>query len=204
MPRRELPSPSPPAPQPPAPPDDKCSALSPDDMHAFTRLHDESGYWSGTRNDLHTPAAIVRGVVADCPDPNLSPSPQLPAGTVFSPPAYGEGCGGGDGSGGGAMVSRADFSRALEEVRPAAGAVGEALRRSLGRGLVEYGSRFRAALSTASALARRVSDGEGGRRLALLLHGPPGAGKSAVAARVALDAGVGACPPACSRCNERP
>lgn len=106
-------------------------------------------------------------------------------------------------------ISRADFELALQEVRPAFGVAGDDLEALTAGGIVDYGNRLRHMRDTAHGFMEQLKVRRGwgsgrGRdgiiylacppvqgserinRMALLLEGPPGAGKTALAAHLAL------------------
>jgi len=83
-------------------------------------------------------------------------------------------------------VSKADFERALGEVKPAFGVAGEDLQALVGGGIVDHGPQLRHLQATADTFMRQLKSSQRVRRMAILLEGPSGAGKSALAAHLAL------------------
>ncbi len=86
-------------------------------------------------------------------------------------------------------VSGEDFAAALGEVRPAFGADADDLEARRLHGIVDYGPRFQRLLSSCRTLVKQVETGEATPLLTCLLEGPPGAGKTALAATLAAESG---------------
>nr|CEL65248.1 TPA: N-ethylmaleimide-sensitive factor, putative [Neospora caninum Liverpool] len=85
-------------------------------------------------------------------------------------------------------VTRLDFENALTEVKPAFGAEEDLFDSCLRNGIISYGPEFDHLLQTCTTLAQQVRDSENTQVLSILLHGPPGCGKTALAAHVAKEA----------------
>lgn len=86
-------------------------------------------------------------------------------------------------------VTMADFERALVEVVPAFGAAVGTLERCRLNGIIPTGPRFEHARKTAGLLVQQVRTSERTPLLTLLLEGASGAGKTALAATLALESG---------------
>lgn len=85
-------------------------------------------------------------------------------------------------------VMKEDFDRAFSEVVPAFGAATETFERCRLNGMISYGSRFEKLLGTSSALVEQVRVSEKTPKLACLLEGGVGCGKTALAATLAMNA----------------
>uniref|UniRef100_A0A7S0S019 Vesicle-fusing ATPase n=2 Tax=Pyramimonas obovata TaxID=1411642 RepID=A0A7S0S019_9CHLO len=84
-------------------------------------------------------------------------------------------------------VTMADFEAALEEVKPAFGAAVDSLERCRLNGIIPYGPHFQHLMTTCRSIIQQVRTSEQTPLLTCLLEGPPGAGKSALAATLALE-----------------
>jgi len=87
------------------------------------------------------------------------------------------------------ILQYADFERALGDVEPKFGAKSTELKAYYRNGFVPYGDTFDGLMGT---LERLVEQGRTSARpplMSVLLQGPPGAGKTAIAAKVAVDSG---------------
>ncbi|KAF8821939.1 putative N-ethylmaleimide-sensitive fusion protein, partial [Cardiosporidium cionae] len=82
-------------------------------------------------------------------------------------------------------VEMPDFENALDEVKPAYGAEEDEFDKCLQNGIIRYGEAFNHLLLTSSSLTRQLEEGENTRILSILLHGPTGCGKTAIAAEIA-------------------
>jgi vesicle-fusing ATPase len=132
-------------------------------------------------------AGVVRAAASFAMERLLRRSPQAAADTA-SHGAHGRGLGLGEVS-----VTPADFAAALAEVAPALGAKGGAaalLAQHAPRGVLDAGPRFALLRARLATLARAADRGAPEAPLvAALLHGPPGCGKTALAAEAAAAAG---------------
>ncbi|AMD18709.1 HBL193Cp [Eremothecium sinecaudum] len=86
-------------------------------------------------------------------------------------------------------VTRQDFLNALEEVTPAFGISEEDLKTCVEGGIIHYSPRVEQILKHGSRYIRQVKDSDKSRLVSLLVHGPAGSGKTALAAAIALDSG---------------
>ena len=80
-----------------------------------------------------------------------------------------------------------DFLKAVDEVRPAYGVAEDELSRSIEWEIIRFNEHIREVLKACSISARTVETDETTKFASILLHGPPGAGKTALAAQIALD-----------------
>jgi len=83
-------------------------------------------------------------------------------------------------------VTAEDFEKALNEVRPAFGVSSAALESCTPYGIIDYGHRHRDLVDMLRAAVRQVAESERTQLLTCLLSGPPGSGKTALAAAAAL------------------
>jgi len=84
-------------------------------------------------------------------------------------------------------VTMADFQAALGEVRPAFGAAVDSLERCRLNGIIPYGPHFEHLMTTCRSVIQQVRTSTKTPLITCLLEGPPGAGKSALAATLALE-----------------
>jgi len=85
------------------------------------------------------------------------------------------------------VITQADFLRALEEVTPAFGVSEDALTNLIRGRMYEYSTDYKRLMSTAKTLIDQVRNSDSTPLLSVLLHGPPGCGKTAIAAHLALE-----------------
>ncbi|KAK5782297.1 AAA family ATPase SEC18 PWA37_005297 [Arxiozyma heterogenica] len=83
-------------------------------------------------------------------------------------------------------VKREDFMNALKEVIPAFGISEEDLKTCVEGGMITYSDRVNSILRNGARYVRQVRQSEKSRLVSLLIHGPPGSGKTALAAAIAL------------------
>ncbi|XP_952547.1 N-ethylmaleimide-sensitive factor, putative [Theileria annulata] len=83
------------------------------------------------------------------------------------------------------IVNQNDFNSALLEVKPAYGVDSLNLNTFSRHGIIPFGNKFHQVLETCITLANQVSKSDKTPVLSVLLHGPVGSGKSALAAHVA-------------------
>ncbi|KAL4857940.1 Vesicle-fusing ATPase [Chlorella vulgaris] len=86
-------------------------------------------------------------------------------------------------------VSMVDFAAALQEVKPAFGAVIESLESYRLQGMIDYGPRYQHLLSSCRTLVQQVQSSENTPLVTCLLEGPGGTGKTALAATLAIESG---------------
>jgi len=84
-------------------------------------------------------------------------------------------------------VNRDDFMHALEEVKPAFGVSEEELATAVRGGILRFSSHIENILQDGQLFVNQVRESASEPLLSVLLHGPPGAGKTALAARIAID-----------------
>ena len=89
----------------------------------------------------------------------------------------------------GAQVTMEDFFLALAEMRPAFGVKEEELDQLCQYGIIPYSSQFSLVQETVSRLCQQVLLSDRTQMATVLLCGPPGCGKSALAASIARAAG---------------
>lgn len=84
------------------------------------------------------------------------------------------------------LVCRDDFFYALEnDVKPAFGAAAEMLDNLLARGIINWGNPVSQILEDGALYTEQVRTSETSSLISILLEGPPNAGKSALAAKIA-------------------
>jgi len=86
-------------------------------------------------------------------------------------------------------VTRDDFLRALNEVKPAFGVTEDKLTKSIKNGIIGYSPEFQSILSAGASLIKQVEKSAKTPLLSCLLSGSPGSGKTALACRLAIDSG---------------
>lgn len=84
------------------------------------------------------------------------------------------------------MLTRADFMRALEDVKPAFGISEEELSGASPYGVIDYSPHIQSILSTGLSFVQAVRTSEKSPLFSVLVHGPHGAGKTALAAEIGL------------------
>jgi len=88
------------------------------------------------------------------------------------------------------MISRADFLHAMEnDVKPAFGASQEILQQFLARGVQVWGQPVQDVLDDGHLLIQQAASQDGPGLVSMLLEGAPNAGKTALAAKLAVDSG---------------
>ncbi|WWC97459.1 hypothetical protein V866_004339 [Kwoniella sp. B9012] len=83
-------------------------------------------------------------------------------------------------------ISRADFMHALDEVQAAFGVSEEELQQVVQNGIIHYSQRVNDVLNDGSLLVEQVRKSDRTPLVSALLHGPSGAGKTALAATIAM------------------
>lgn len=85
------------------------------------------------------------------------------------------------------LVNRDDFLHALaNDVKPAFGTASEALESLLQRGIINWGTPVSSLMADGALYAQQARAPESSGLVSVLLEGPPNAGKSALAAKLAL------------------
>lgn len=82
-----------------------------------------------------------------------------------------------------------DFLAALDEVKPAFGAVIDSLEGYRLHGMIGYGPRYQHLLSSCRTLVQQVQTSDSTPLISCLLEGPAGTGKTALAATLAIESG---------------
>ena len=86
-------------------------------------------------------------------------------------------------------VSMNDFVKALGEMKPQFGVDEEDITRYIRGGIIDYGEPFKHLYKTLQMLVNQVKTSDRTPLLSVLLEGPSGAGKTALAAKLALESG---------------
>ncbi|KAJ5793591.1 hypothetical protein N7457_000190 [Penicillium paradoxum] len=86
-------------------------------------------------------------------------------------------------------VNRADFLHSLEEVKPAFGVSEEELSSRIPYGVIHYSPVISEILREGELFVKQVGVAQSTPLFSVLLHGPPSSGKTALAARIAIDSG---------------
>ena len=84
------------------------------------------------------------------------------------------------------MLTRDDLMRALEDVKPAFGVSEEELESSAPYGIVHYSPHIESILSNGLSFVEQVRTPQNAPLFSVLVHGPRGAGKTALAANIGL------------------
>lgn len=83
-------------------------------------------------------------------------------------------------------VTRQDFLNALDEVTPAFGVNEEDLKTCVEGGIFRFSASVDDILKNGARYVRQVRESDKSRLVSLLVHGPPGSGKTALSAAIAL------------------
>ncbi|EOA84868.1 transport between ER and Golgi ATPase protein [Exserohilum turcicum] len=86
-------------------------------------------------------------------------------------------------------VMRQDFLNALDDVKPLFGVAEEELGKRLRHGIIHYSSFIEDILQDGRLYINQVRKPESSPLLSVVLHGPPGSGKTALASKMAIDSG---------------
>ena len=89
----------------------------------------------------------------------------------------------------GVQVTAADFERALDETQPAFGVREGELTQCFGNGIVSHGADFDRIQTTIMRLTSQVMNSDRSPLVSVLLAGPSGVGKTALAAKIAVESG---------------
>jgi len=84
-------------------------------------------------------------------------------------------------------VNRQDFQDALNEVKPAFGVSEEELGTCIRGGIIPYNEHIDAILKEGHLFVEQVRKPDSTPLFSVVLHGPPGSGKTALAAKIGLD-----------------
>ena len=84
-------------------------------------------------------------------------------------------------------VNRNDFMNAMEEVKPAFGVSEEELEACLHGGIIHFSPFINNILDEGRLFVEQVRQPDSTPIFSVLLHGPPGCGKTALAAKIAMD-----------------
>lgn len=83
-------------------------------------------------------------------------------------------------------VNREDFFNALAEVKPAFGVSDEELDEAIMYGIVHFSPLIQTIISNGMTYVENVRQAERLKHMSVLFHGPPGSGKTALAAHIAM------------------
>ena len=86
-------------------------------------------------------------------------------------------------------VQRSDFDHAFEEVKPAFGVSEDELQSCLIGGIIRFSPFIDNILDEGRLIVQQVQAPDSTSLFSAILHGPPGSGKTALAAKMALDSG---------------
>ncbi|EPE29316.1 P-loop containing nucleoside triphosphate hydrolase [Glarea lozoyensis ATCC 20868] len=84
-------------------------------------------------------------------------------------------------------VNRADFMNALDEVKAAFGVSEEELETAMKHGIIHFSPYIENILNQGALAVDYIKSAPEASLLSVLLHGPPGSGKTAIAAKIAKD-----------------
>jgi vesicle-fusing ATPase len=84
-------------------------------------------------------------------------------------------------------VNRQDFKNALGEVKPAFGVSEEELSSCIRGGIIPYNRHINSILAEGHLFVEQVRKPDSTPLFSVLLHGPPGSGKTALAAKISID-----------------
>ncbi|RMZ73630.1 vesicle-fusing ATPase [Pyrenophora seminiperda CCB06] len=86
-------------------------------------------------------------------------------------------------------VKRVDFLAALDDVKPLFGVAEEELGKRFQRGIIQFSSGIKEILEDGRLYTNQVRKSDSTPLMSVALHGPPGSGKTALAAKMAIDSG---------------
>ena len=84
-------------------------------------------------------------------------------------------------------VNRSDFAMGLEDVKPAFGVSEDELQGCLTGGIINFSPHIDDILDEGRLIVNQVQAEDSTPLFSVILHGPPGSGKTALAAKIALD-----------------
>lgn len=84
-------------------------------------------------------------------------------------------------------VNRDDFEHAFDDVKPSFGVSEDELQGCLRGGIIHFSEAIDGILNEAKLIVKQVSEPGSTPLFSTILYGPPGSGKTALAARIALD-----------------
>lgn len=84
-------------------------------------------------------------------------------------------------------VNRDDFEHAFDDVKPAFGVSEDEMQRCLRGGIIHFSPFIDNILNEGSLIVQQVQEPDSTPLFSAILHGPPGSGKTALAAKIALD-----------------
>lgn len=87
------------------------------------------------------------------------------------------------------ILQFADFERALGDIEPKFGAKSQELKAFYRNGFVPYGDTFDSLMGTVERLVEQVRTSDKTPLMSILLQGPPASGKTAIAAKIAVESG---------------
>ncbi|PTU21302.1 hypothetical protein P175DRAFT_0435237 [Aspergillus ochraceoroseus IBT 24754] len=86
-------------------------------------------------------------------------------------------------------INHGDFRQALDEIQPAFGISEDELNQRIQYGIIDYSDEIDQILKEGELFVKVVGEAERTRLFSVLLYGPPASGKTALAARMAIDSG---------------
>ena len=86
-------------------------------------------------------------------------------------------------------INRSDFENAFDDVKPAFGVSDDELQRLMPGGIIRFSPFIDNILDEGRLIVQQVQAENSTPLFSAILHGPPGSGKTALAARMALDSG---------------
>lgn len=84
-------------------------------------------------------------------------------------------------------VKRDDFEHAFDDVKPAFGVSQDEMQAALRGGIINFSPFIEQILDEGSLIVQQVQEPDSTPLFSAILHGPPGSGKTALAAKIALD-----------------
>ena len=84
-------------------------------------------------------------------------------------------------------VNRDDFEHAFDDVQPAFGVSGDEMQRLFRGGIIHFSPFIDNILDEGRLIVQQVEEPDSTPLFSAILHGPPGSGKTALAAKIALD-----------------